>query len=83
MLVVKEYNLRLLFDTKHRDKNSKFSLHEKQQIVQELNSGLQSQKNMFTKATAKNNVLPFEGNHIADVAFGENEFDTLALKGST
>ena len=57
MSVVKEYNLRRPFDTKHRDKYAKFSLQEKQQIVQELKGGLQSQQNMFTKATAKNNVF--------------------------
>ena len=54
--VVKEYNLRRHFDTKHGAKYAKFSLQEKQQIVQELNGGLQSQQNMFTKATAKNDA---------------------------
>ena len=54
--VVKEYNLRRHFDTKHGAKYAKFSLQEKQQIVQELNGGLQSQQNMFTKAAAKNDA---------------------------
>ena len=54
MSVVKEYSLRRHFDTKHRDKYAKFSLQEKLQIVQELKGGLQSQQNIFTKATAKN-----------------------------
>lgn len=54
--VVKEYNLRRHFDTKHGAKYAKFSLQEKQHIVQELKGGLQSQQNMFTKATAKNDA---------------------------
>ena len=44
MSVVKEYNLRRHFDTKHRDKYAKFILQEKQQIVQELKGGLQLQQ---------------------------------------
>ena len=56
--------------TPKTDKYAKFVLQEKQQIVQELNGRLQSQQNMFTKATAKNDVFtllhcsynwPFEG----------------------
>ena len=52
--VVKEYNLRRHFDTKHGGKYAKFSLQEKQQIIQKLKGGLQSQQKMFTKAIAKN-----------------------------
>ena len=52
--VVKEYNLRRHFDTKHGAKYAKFSLQEKQQIVQKLKGGVRSQQKMFTKAIAKN-----------------------------
>ncbi|KAJ8394068.1 hypothetical protein AAFF_G00054120 [Aldrovandia affinis] len=51
--VMKEYNLRRHFDTKHGAKYANFSLQGKHQIVQELKGRLQSQQNMFTKATAK------------------------------
>ena len=53
--VVKEYNVRLNFDTIHRDKYATFILQEKQQIVQELKGGLQCSRigPMFTKATTK------------------------------
>uniref|UniRef100_UPI0037E80544 general transcription factor II-I repeat domain-containing protein 2B-like n=1 Tax=Semicossyphus pulcher TaxID=241346 RepID=UPI0037E80544 len=54
--VVKEYNLRRHFDTKHGAKYAKVSLQEKQQIVQELKGKLRSQQNVFTKATTKNNA---------------------------
>ena len=63
---------------------------QKQHIVQELKGGLQLQQNIFTKATAKNNVftslhqsyklqLPFEANHNAVLALGENELVTPDL----
>ena len=54
VLVVKEYNLRRHFDTKHGAKYPKFSLREMQQIVQKLKGGLQSQQKMLTKAMVKN-----------------------------
>lgn len=54
--VVKEYNLRRHFDTKHGAKYAKVSLHEKQQIVKELKGKLRSQQNLFTKATTKNDA---------------------------
>lgn len=54
--VVKEYNIRRHFDTRHRDKYAKFSLQEKKQIVQELKGKLQSQQDMFTKATAQSDA---------------------------
>ncbi|XP_053170167.1 general transcription factor II-I repeat domain-containing protein 2-like [Scomber japonicus] len=52
--VVKEYNLRRHFDTKHGAKYAKVSLGEKQQTVQELKRKLQLQQNVFMKGTAKN-----------------------------
>uniref|UniRef100_A0A3B1JQL7 General transcription factor II-I repeat domain-containing protein 2B-like n=1 Tax=Astyanax mexicanus TaxID=7994 RepID=A0A3B1JQL7_ASTMX len=54
--VIKEYNLRRHFDTKHGAKYGKASLQEKQQIAQELKDKLKSQQNLFTKATAKNSA---------------------------
>uniref|UniRef100_A0A8P4KAR1 SPIN-DOC-like zinc-finger domain-containing protein n=1 Tax=Dicentrarchus labrax TaxID=13489 RepID=A0A8P4KAR1_DICLA len=54
--VVKEYNLRRHFDTKHGVKYAKASLQEKQQLAQELKGKLRSQQCMFTKSTAKNNA---------------------------
>ena len=48
--VVKEYNLRLHFDTKHRAKYAKVSLQDKQKRVQELKG------KVFMKATTKNNA---------------------------
>ena len=54
MSVVKEYNLHRYFDTKHGAKYAKFSLQEKQQIVQKLKGGRQSQQKMFTKVITKN-----------------------------
>uniref|UniRef100_A0A3P8SR68 SPIN-DOC-like zinc-finger domain-containing protein n=1 Tax=Amphiprion percula TaxID=161767 RepID=A0A3P8SR68_AMPPE len=54
--VVKEYNLRQHFETKHGAKYAKVSLPEKQQIVKELKSKLQLQQNVFMKATTKNLV---------------------------
>lgn len=54
--VVKEYNLRRHFDTKHGAKYAKVSLQEKQQIVKELKGKLRSQQNLFTKATTKNDA---------------------------
>ena len=62
MSVIKAYNLHRHFDTKHRDKYAKFSIQEKHQIVQEFKGGLQSQQNMFTIATAKNNSF-YIGKH--------------------
>ena len=86
MSVVKEYNLCLHFDTKHRDKYAKFSLQVKQQIVQELKGGLHRSRICLQKVQLKTMFLhrkqhcsynwPFEGNHNADVALGENEFVT-------
>nr|XP_040025001.1 general transcription factor II-I repeat domain-containing protein 2-like [Gasterosteus aculeatus aculeatus] len=52
--VVKDYNLRRHFDTKHGAKYAKASLQEKQQIAQELKGKLQSQQSLFVKSTAKN-----------------------------
>ncbi|XP_071251756.1 general transcription factor II-I repeat domain-containing protein 2B-like [Salvelinus alpinus] len=52
--VVKEYNLRRHFDTKHGAKYAKASLQEKQQIAQELKGKLRSQQSLFMKSTAKN-----------------------------
>ena len=54
--VVKEYNLRRHFETKHGAKYAQFSLQEKQRIAAELIGILQSQQNMFTKATSKNDA---------------------------
>ncbi|KAJ8333525.1 hypothetical protein SKAU_G00194180 [Synaphobranchus kaupii] len=52
--VVKEYNLRRHFDTKHGAKYAKASLQEKQQIAQELKGKLRSQQSLFMESTAKN-----------------------------
>ena len=52
----KEYNLRRHFETKQGAKYAQFSLQEKQRIAAELIGILQSQQNMFTKATSKNNA---------------------------
>lgn len=54
--VVKEYNLRRHFDTKHGAKYAKVSLQEKQQMVEELKGKLRSQQDMFKKATTKNST---------------------------
>lgn len=54
--VVKEYNLRWHFDTKHGAKYGKANLQEKQQIAQELKGKLRLQQSVFTKSTAKNNT---------------------------
>ncbi|XP_043968005.1 general transcription factor II-I repeat domain-containing protein 2-like [Gambusia affinis] len=51
--VVKEYNIRRHFETKHGAKYAKFSLQEKQKIVADLKGRLQMQQKLFTKATAK------------------------------
>ncbi|XP_053483914.1 general transcription factor II-I repeat domain-containing protein 2A-like [Ictalurus furcatus] len=51
--VVKEYNLRRHFDGA---KYGQFSLQEKQRIAAELKGKLQSQQNVLTKATAKNDA---------------------------
>ncbi|XP_034078937.1 LOW QUALITY PROTEIN: general transcription factor II-I repeat domain-containing protein 2B-like [Gymnodraco acuticeps] len=54
--VVKEYNLRRHFETKHGAKYAKISHQEKQQIAQELKGKLRSQQNVFAKARTKNNA---------------------------
>ena len=54
--VLKEYNLRRHFETKQGAKYAQFSLQEKQRIAAELIGILQSQQNMFTKATSKNDA---------------------------
>lgn len=54
--VIKEYNLRRHYETKHGAKYAKVSLQEKQAIVKELKGNLRSQQNVFTKATAKNDA---------------------------
>lgn len=54
--VVKEYNIRWHFDTKHGAKYAKVSLQEKQQKVKELKDKLWWQQNVFTKAKAKNDA---------------------------
>ena len=51
--VVKEYNVRRHFDTKHGAKYAKFSF-QKTADCPKLKGGLQSQQKMFTKAVAKN-----------------------------
>jgi len=48
--VVKEYNLRRHFDTKHGAKYAKASLQEKQQLAQELKGSV------FSKSIDKNNA---------------------------
>lgn len=45
--VMKEYNLRRHFETKHGAKFANFSHQEKQQKVQELKGSLHSQQNIF------------------------------------
>ena len=57
MSVVKEYNLRRHFDTKHGAKYAKASLQEKQQIAKELKGKLRSQQSLFIKSTAKNEAV--------------------------
>eukprot|EP00079_Xenopus_tropicalis_P019879 XP_012810096.1 PREDICTED: general transcription factor II-I repeat domain-containing protein 2-like [Xenopus tropicalis] len=54
--VMKEYNIRRHFDTKHNVKYGKYTLEEKHKIVKELKGKLQSQQQMFTKASAKNDA---------------------------
>ncbi len=44
--VVKEYNIRRHFDTRHGDKYAKFNLQAKKQIVQELKGKLQSKQDI-------------------------------------
>ena len=54
--VLKEYNLRRHFETKQGAKYAQFSLQEKQRIAAELIGILQSQQNMSTKASSKNDA---------------------------
>ncbi|KAJ1081737.1 hypothetical protein NDU88_001913 [Pleurodeles waltl] len=54
--VMKEYNLRRHFETKHGAKFANLSHQEKQQKVQELKGSLHSQLNIFAKMTAKNDA---------------------------
>ncbi|XP_045678765.1 general transcription factor II-I repeat domain-containing protein 2-like isoform X1 [Phyllostomus hastatus] len=54
--VIKEYNVRRHFETKHGTKYAKFSLQEKQQLAQELKGRLQSQQNVLTRTIAKNDA---------------------------
>ncbi|XP_053281505.1 general transcription factor II-I repeat domain-containing protein 2 [Pleuronectes platessa] len=54
--VVKEYDLRRHFDTKHGAQYARFSLQEKQGIAAELKGRLQSQQDVFRKATGKNDA---------------------------
>uniref|UniRef100_A0A8C5M3G8 SPIN-DOC-like zinc-finger domain-containing protein n=1 Tax=Leptobrachium leishanense TaxID=445787 RepID=A0A8C5M3G8_9ANUR len=54
--VMKEYNLRRNFETKHGAKFANLSHQEKQQKVQELKGSLHSQRNIFAKMRAKNNA---------------------------
>ncbi|XP_053241264.1 EPM2A-interacting protein 1-like [Podarcis raffonei] len=54
--VMKEYNLRRHFETKHGAKFANLSHQEKQQKVQELKGSLYSQRNIFAKMTAKNDA---------------------------
>ena len=56
VLVGKEHNVGQHFDTKHGVKYGEFRIQEKQQIVQELKGRLQSQLDMFRKATPKNDA---------------------------
>lgn len=68
--VVKECNLRQHLDIKHRDKYAKFSIQEKEHIVQECKGRLQLQQEMFIKATDKN-VAILEVNFIVAEEFAE------------
>ncbi len=54
--IVKEYNIRRHFDTRHGAKYAKFSPQEKKLIVQELKGKLQPQQDRFTKATAQSDA---------------------------
>ena len=78
--VVKEYNLRRHFDTKHGAKYAKFSLQENQQIVQKLKGGLQSQQKMFTKVIAKNEAAVTDSFIVAEeIARASKSFSEGAL----
>lgn len=54
--VMKEYNLRRHFETKHGAKYANLNHQEKQQKVQELKGSLHSQQNISAKMTAKNDA---------------------------
>lgn len=54
--VLKEYNLRRHFETKHGAKYANLSHQEKQQKVQELKKNLHFQQNLFANASAKNDA---------------------------
>uniref|UniRef100_A0A3Q3GGS2 SPIN-DOC-like zinc-finger domain-containing protein n=1 Tax=Kryptolebias marmoratus TaxID=37003 RepID=A0A3Q3GGS2_KRYMA len=78
--VVKEYNIRRHFETKHGAKFAKFSLQEKPKIASDLKGRLQLQQNLFTKATAKNDAavkasfIVAEEIARASKSFSEGEF---------
>lgn len=53
---MKENSLCRHFDTEHAAEYGKISLQESHQISQKLKGGLESQQNIFTKTTAKNDA---------------------------
>lgn len=68
--VIKECILCQYFDTKCVARFAKICLLERHSIVQELKGGLQSQQNIFTKATAQSDMAVM----LALLCFSEGTF---------
>ena len=51
--IIKEYNIRRHYETKHQDKYKDLDMTQRSQEVEEMTKGLVSQQNMFKKATAQ------------------------------
>ena len=51
--IIKEYNIRRHYETKHEDKYNDLDMTQRSQKVEEMKKGLVSQQNMFKKATAQ------------------------------
>ncbi len=55
--VIKEYNIRRHYETKHEDKYKDLNIQQKLQKVEELKKSLVSQQTMFTKAKSQSEAV--------------------------
>ena len=53
VVVMKEYNIRRLYETKHQDKYKDLDMKQKLQKVEEMKRSLVSRQTMFTKAKSQ------------------------------
>ena len=56
VLIIKEYNIRRHYETKHQDKYKDLDMTQRSQEVEEMKKGFVSQQIMFKTATAQSDA---------------------------